>query len=356
LGVDAEIGAELHRAPHAFGDVDEGAVRKDRAVERGEVVVALRHYAAKPLLHQLGMLADRLADREADDDGFLQLLAEGGGDANGVEHRVDRDLARPFDAGEDLLLLDRDAELLVDAEDLGIDLVEALQLRLGLRRGVIIRVLVVDRRIAELGPVRLFHFLPQPERLEAPVEPPLGLALLGRDEAHGALVEPLGRELLLDVDRPAVLVLGGFGGRLTSGLVLNLYLIGHAGTLGCARRVSGTSAKAPRRASFTTLQCGRTLQQVSIAQIARPCSTHGVKAIGPSTASTMSARLIAAAGLASLSPPPAPRVERSRPARDSKLTTFCTVGPGSPVSRAKSAAETRALPQWRAAAHIVTTA
>jgi hypothetical protein len=88
----------------------------------------------------------------------------------------------------------------------------------------------------------------------------------------------------------------------------------------------------------------------------RACSTHEVSAIGPSTASTMSASVIAAAGRASLSPPPAPRTDRSRPARDSRLTSFCTVGTGSPVSSARSAAETRAEPQWRAAAHIVTTA
>ena len=74
-----------------------------------------------------------------------------------VEHRVDRDLARAFDAGEHLLLLDRDAELLVDAQDLGIDLVEAAELGLRLGRGVIISVLVIDRRDVELGPVDLLH-------------------------------------------------------------------------------------------------------------------------------------------------------------------------------------------------------
>ena len=125
LGVDAEIGAELHRAAHAFGNVDEGAVGEDRAVEAGEIIVALRHDRAEIFADQIGIFADRLADREEDHAGLLQLLAEGGGDRDAVEHRVDRDLARALDAGEHLLLLDRDAELLVDAQDLGIDLVEA---------------------------------------------------------------------------------------------------------------------------------------------------------------------------------------------------------------------------------------
>src|SRR3546814_138321 len=42
LGVDAEIGGKLHRATHALGHVDEGAVGKDRAVERREIIVTLR--------------------------------------------------------------------------------------------------------------------------------------------------------------------------------------------------------------------------------------------------------------------------------------------------------------------------
>ena len=84
--------------------------------------------------------------------GRLQFLAEGGGDADAVEHRVDRDLARAFDPGEHLLLLDRDAELFVDAQDFGIDLVEAAELGLGLGRGVIISVLVIDRRECRAWP------------------------------------------------------------------------------------------------------------------------------------------------------------------------------------------------------------
>ncbi len=221
LGIDAEIGAELHRAAHALGDVDEGAVGEDRAVERGEEVVALRHHLAEPLLHQLRVLADRLADREEDHPGLLELLAEGGRHADAVEHRIDRDLARALDAGEHLLLFERDAELLVNLEDFGIDFVEALERRLLLRRGVVVRVLIVDRRIAELGPVRLCHLLPQPERLQPPLEHPLGLALLGADEAHGRLVEALGGELGVDLGRPAVLILGRPGSGFARGAVLD---------------------------------------------------------------------------------------------------------------------------------------
>jgi hypothetical protein len=50
---------------------------------------------------------------------FSSSARKGRCDRDAVEHRVDRDLARALDSGEHLLLLDRDAELLVDAQDLG---------------------------------------------------------------------------------------------------------------------------------------------------------------------------------------------------------------------------------------------
>src|SRR5690606_41881161 len=90
-------------------------------------------------------------------------------------------------------------------DDIWIDSVETGELGLGCGRGVVIGVLVIDRRDRELGPVGRLHLLPQPERLEPPVEHPLGLALLGADVADGVLVQTLGSALRLDFGRPAML-------------------------------------------------------------------------------------------------------------------------------------------------------
>ena len=49
LGVDAEVGRELHRAAHPGRHVDERAVGEDRRVQRGEEVVGLRHDRAQVL-------------------------------------------------------------------------------------------------------------------------------------------------------------------------------------------------------------------------------------------------------------------------------------------------------------------
>ena len=138
---------------------------------------------------------------------LLELVLERRGDRDAVEHGVDGDL----DAGEPLLLLQRDAELVVVSRELGIDLVEALELGLRLGRRVVDDVLVVDLRVIDHGPGRLGllfeHLLEPAQRLEPEVEEPLGLFLLRADQPDDVFVES-GRGLVgLDVGHEAVLVL-----------------------------------------------------------------------------------------------------------------------------------------------------
>ena len=73
------------------------------------------------LPHQLRMVLHRLGERAEDDAELRQLLLERRGHRDAVEHRVDRD------AREQLLLVERDAELLEGPPDLRIDLVQALR-------------------------------------------------------------------------------------------------------------------------------------------------------------------------------------------------------------------------------------
>ena len=47
-----------------------------------------RHDAAEPLLHQIGIFPDRLADRAEDDAGLFQLLAERGGEKDQAERNA----------------------------------------------------------------------------------------------------------------------------------------------------------------------------------------------------------------------------------------------------------------------------
>jgi hypothetical protein len=123
-----------------------------------------------------------------------------------------------------------------------------------------------------------------------------------------------------------------------------------------ARLLRETSASAPRMAWFTAVQCGLTLQSGSITQLQLVALTQLVIAIGPSTASIISAKVIAAAGRESWIPPPAPRTERKSPPLVKMLTSFWTVGNAMPVSSESAVADVRTPPQWRAAAPITTTA
>ena len=120
LGVDAEVGGQLHRAPDALGDVAEAAIAEDRGVQRGEEIVAGGHDRAQILADQFGMLLHGFGEGAEDDAHFVQFGLEGGGDGDAIEHRIHRD------AGEHRPLLQRNAELLVGLEQFRIDLVQAL--------------------------------------------------------------------------------------------------------------------------------------------------------------------------------------------------------------------------------------
>ncbi len=285
FGVDAEIGAELHRAAHAFGHVDEGAVGKDRAIERRKVIVAHRHDPAEPLSDEVRIFADCLGDREEDHARAQQFLPEAGGDADRIEHRIHSDLLRALHPGEHFLLAQRNAQLVVDPLNLGIELIERVQFDLLLGRSVVIGVLIIDFGIADLGPIGLLHGLPQAERLQPPFEHPFRLVLLGADEADGVLGQALFGKFGLDVRRPAMLVIrslgSGFAGfHIGFGLFLKVDTVAHdrvSSIMGVAPlRGSGATgprswarvipASAPRSASLMIGQCGFMLQPTSKSQ------------------------------------------------------------------------------------------
>ena len=206
LLVDAEVGRQLHRAAHALRHVDERSVGEHRRVQRGIVVVGLRHDRAQVLLHQLRMLAQRLGNRTEDDAGLGQLLLEGRDHRHAVEYGIDGD-PRALHAGQQFLLFQRNAETLIGAQQLRIHLIEALRAFGALRRRIIIQVLEVDLRIVELRPGRLGHRAPAAIGLQPPFEHPRGLALLLRNEADDILVQPLRRFDALDLRLEPVLVL-----------------------------------------------------------------------------------------------------------------------------------------------------
>src|SRR5699024_4272510 len=105
LGVDAEIGRQLHRAFDAFGHEYERAVGEYCRVQGGKEVVLARHDRTDVFLDDVRMFLDGLGNRTENDAGVGQLLAERGGHGDAVEYGIHRDLGGAFDAGQNLLLL-----------------------------------------------------------------------------------------------------------------------------------------------------------------------------------------------------------------------------------------------------------
>src|SRR5438093_13510598 len=91
-------------------------------------------------------------------------------------------------------------------EQLGVHLLQVLQLGTLLRGRVVADRLVVDGAVLHVRPMGLGHLHPVAVRLEAPVEHPFRLALLRRDEPDDVLAQARGNDLGLDVGDEPVLV------------------------------------------------------------------------------------------------------------------------------------------------------
>ncbi len=193
-GVDPEVGRQLHRAAHTLWNVDKRAVAEDRAVECRKEIVGDRYDRAQVLLDQLGMFLHGLRERHEDDADLREPLPERRGNRYAIEHGIDRN------TGQDFPLVEGNPQLFIGSEELRIDFVEALRrVLVRLRRRVVTDVLIVDLGVADLGPGRLLHFEPAPIGFESPLEKPIGLLLLVRDEGDDLFTQTGRCVLLFDV-------------------------------------------------------------------------------------------------------------------------------------------------------------
>ena len=151
------------------------------------------------------MLLHRFGEGAEDNSQISQLLLERGRHGDAVEHRIDRHTRQL------LLLLERNAQLLVGAQDLRIEFLQALEAGLLFGRGVVDDVLVVDRPVLDVGPLwlglRLLKRRPVVIRLQPPLQHELRFILLGRDHTNDVFVQPLGDPFFLHFGDEAPLVL-----------------------------------------------------------------------------------------------------------------------------------------------------
>ena len=148
------------------------------------------------------MVQDRLRERAEDDAHLAQLGLERGRHRHAVEHRIHRH------SGQHLLLFERDAQFFVRAQQLRIDILQALgAVALGLGRGVVDNLLVVDGRVAHIGPGRFLHLEPLPVGAQAPLQHERRFLLFGRDRRDDVFVQPGSDGVSLDIGDETVLVL-----------------------------------------------------------------------------------------------------------------------------------------------------
>ena len=153
------------------------------------------------------MILHGLRERAEDDAHLGELVFKGGRDGDRVEDRIDGNIREP------LLLVDRNAEFRIGLQQLGIDLVEAVERGLLLGRGVVDDVLVVDGIELDVGPLGLAllarHLEPILQGFQAPLQHELGLAFARRDQAHDVFIEPLGHAIFVDLgDKAPFVILG----------------------------------------------------------------------------------------------------------------------------------------------------
>src|SRR5258708_11541949 len=185
---------------------------------------------------------------------------------------------------------------------------------------------------------------------QPPVEHPLRLLLLRRNEADRLLAQSFRSELGVDVGDEAVLI--GLSG--AEGLD-RLRRCGHvvepcrcegrgvadkpelAAAAGSTMSASETSQSACRTAALSRCRPTREGQMASTSQRGRPDCAHRVSRTGPSNRLTIAPTGMAAAGQAKREPPPPPRAAGGKPARHRRAIPPAPVGARKAGAAARSA-------------------
>ena len=168
--VYSEIAAQLHRASHPLGYIDERAVAEYGRVKRGIEVVPVWHDCTKILPYQLGMFLDGLADAAEDYALLTQLLLECGLHRHRVHDGIDSGATQcePFLKWY-AELVERFLQFRVYLLVLGFA---------GKGVGIIRYSLIVNVGHRQMSPCRLLQGFPVIESLKPELEHPFGFSLL----------------------------------------------------------------------------------------------------------------------------------------------------------------------------------
>src|ERR1041385_2723111 len=295
------------------------------------------------------MVLYRFRKRTEDHAGFRQFGVERGGHGDAVKHRVHGH------SGQQLLFVQRNAQLGISVQDFRIHFFQALEFFLLLGRGIIGERLIVNGRILHVGPLRLCLFLLQRCPIAVCLQPPLHhefrLALLERNRADNFFIQARRQTVFINGSDKSpfifllceVVDLIDCAAHLTPSATLLAGVINATNSWSCLRSwcaiwwfrsVSVTCSSASR--STSPMICELLMMAQERSMLHSPFTTlHSVKPIGPSSAKMISATLIERASRAKLYPPFTPRCELKSPCSDSCRNSLPTVGRGRRVSLAR---------------------
>ena len=146
-------------------------------------------------------------ERTEDNPMFCQLFFERRHDGYTVKHGVHGNLRRAFNASEDFLLFQRNAELVVDLKDFRINFVERLRPFLLHRGSIVVKLVIFRLFIVHHRPFGFFQRQPALVSFQPPLQQPFRLFLLCGDETDHIFVQALRGEFLLNVGIEAIFIL-----------------------------------------------------------------------------------------------------------------------------------------------------
>ncbi len=150
------------------------------------------------------MFADSFRNRHKNYASFLQLILKGRRHRNGIKDsihcnfflfafgmrtRLSRTTARSLDTEQNLGFTQGNTELFKICENFRRDVVNRLIFRTGRRLGIVICVLVINLRIIDHRPSRLFHGQPTAKSVQSPLQQPFWFFFFCRDIAHCVFIQ-----------------------------------------------------------------------------------------------------------------------------------------------------------------------
>ena len=137
-GINAKVGGQLHGAAHPLGDIAKGTVTEHGGIKGRVKIIGIRNHRTQVFLYQFGMLLHRFGKGTKDHPRLGQLLLEGSGHRDAIEHGVYRN------ASQLRTLVQGNTQLFVGLQNFRVHIFQRFRPFRRLGRGIINNGIVID--------------------------------------------------------------------------------------------------------------------------------------------------------------------------------------------------------------------